>query len=537
MRGFVKKRIGITESNRWNLLLIISGMASAVPFILPHLYFLSFVSYIPLFFTLFKDNSFGKRAIRSLFCFFLPFYVILYYWFVCLYPLSFAGLTKVQGALVVAIALVGVPLLHSAIMSFGITLLLRLCRNKKALLPVCASCAYVLCEYLQSLGTFALPWGRLFVGQIKCLPFLQSASLFGAYFITFVIILINALLAYSYLNTGIRKTVSALTALAVFVANLTFGVVRMAVGQEYPEEITVAALQGNMTSGMKWSGSAVSNASERYLIAADNAKKYASDRGKKIDLFLTAETAFPITLSLDRKLNNTKSTEKVLEFAKSVVDETDAVLIIGAFTEEDGKTYNSLYQFEKNGLHAKCYSKQHTVPFGEFLPYRSVLETLVPPMKELNLLGEDLSRGENQTPLETKIGKVACLVCYDSIFDNLARKQVKDGARIIAVSTNDSWYKTSKALDQHAAHSVMRAIENNVSLVRSANTGVSLTVNPYGEVTKSLGANKLGYVCDTLPVTSNVTLYTRIGNVIVLLCGMFLAVTAILSKINAYNEK
>ena len=79
----------------------------------------------------------------------------------------------------------------------------------------------------------------------------------------------------------------------------------------------------------------------------------------------------------------------------------------------------------------------------------------------------------------------------------------------------------------------MRAIENNVSVVRSANTGISMTINPYGEVTNSLGVNKLGFVCDTLPVTSWVTLYTRIGNVFVLWCMVVLCVIAIVSKIKS----
>jgi len=318
----------------------------------------------------------------------------------------------------------------------------------------------------------------------------------------------------------------------VFLSNLTFGVVRLAMPLECENQITVAALQGNMSSEMKWSGNVVENASNRYLNAAQKAKEYSLEN--EIDLFVTAETAFPITIVRDGKLDKTQNSVKVLDFASSVLDSTDAVLLLGAFSEYDGKTYNSVYMCTKDGVYAKTYDKQHIVPFGEFLPYRKVLETLVPPFRELNLLGDDLVRGKNEEPFETDKGKIASLVCFDSVFPQLCRYQVKNGARIVAVSTNDSWYKTSKALSQHAAHSVMRAIENNVSVVRSANTGISMSINPRGEITKSLGALKTGFVCDTLPITSKVTLYTKIGDMILPIGAVFVFLTAILS---AYKRK
>ncbi len=534
MRIFGEKSVRTFVSRHQKLLYAIFGLLSALPFVIEEMFFVSFVSYVPLFYPLVKEDYNGKRAFCSLFCFFYPFYFALYHWFVCLYPLDFAGLGNFESVIVVAIALVFVPLLHTLIMSLCIALCYKLCRNVKVFLPLVFAFSYMLGEYLQSVGTFAFPWGRLFVGQIEFLPFLQSASLFGSYFITFVIILINALLAYSYASTGMRKTVSALLVLFVFLSNLTFGVVRLAMPLEYENQITVAALQGNMSSEMKWSGSVVQNASERYLKAAQEAKKYAVEN--KIELFVTAETAFPVTIVKDGKMNKTQGATKTLEFVSQLLDGSDAVLLLGAFSEYGDDTYNSVYMCTKEGVHAKTYDKQHIVPFGEFLPYRNVLETLVPPFRELNLMGDDLARGKNEQPFDTDKGKIASLVCFDSVFPQLCRYQVKNGARIVVVSTNDSWYKTSKALSQHAAHSVMRAIENNVSVVRSANTGISMTINPRGEVTKSLGALKTGFVCDTLPITTKVTLYTKIGDVILIIGAVFILLTAVLSACKRKNR-
>ena len=212
------------------------------------------------------------------------------------------------------------------------------------------------------------------------------------------------------------------------------------------------------------------------------------------------------------------------------------MLLVGAFSEKEDKTYNSIFKCTKKGVFADYYNKQHIVPFGEFLPYRALLELIFPAFSNMNLLGNDLTAGKNETPIITEKVKIAPLVCFDSVFPQLCRKQVKEGARLVAVSTNDSWYKTSRALNQHAYHSVMRAIENNVSVVRSANTGISMTINPYGEITNSLGAYKTGAVCDKLPITSKVTLYTKIGDVIVPIGAFLLVFFAVISTCFIKNK-
>ena len=106
-------------------------------------------------------------------------------------------------------------------------------------------------------------------------------------------------------------------------------------------------------------------------------------------------------------------------------------------------------------------------------------------------------------------------------------KTGKNGARLVIVSTNDSWYKTSAALDQHLKHSVMRAVENGVSVVRSANTGISALITPDGRIVRSLGANKYGSITATLPISSGTTLYSRIGDIINIAGIIFIFVLAL----------
>ena len=94
----------------------------------------------------------------------------------------------------------------------------------------------------------------------------------------------------------------------------------------------------------------------------------------------------------------------------------------------------------------------------------------------------------------------------------------RNGAELIAISTNDSWFSDSAALDMHNSQSRLRAIETGRYIVRSANTGISSVIDPLGNVKEELGALECGYVVSTVHLRSNTTPYTVIGNAFVYFC-------------------
>lgn len=479
-----------------------------------------------LFVTVFDFEKSLKRVYSSLFCFFGLFYLFSYSWFASMYPLDFAGLGNAESIAVVAIAMIFIPLIHSFMMSlfvFAGYLAAKHCRNIY-LRAVLVSFGYVLGEYVQSLGTFAMPWVRLFVGQTAFPVLLQSASLFGSYFITFVMVFVNALLAFSLRNAeedNVRARNVFCIALAVFCLNLGFGVVRVNTA-DYSGCKTVDAvvLQGNIPSGEKWSGG-VSDG----VIYTELAEIAAADYkdGESADIAVMPETAFPVHIRPDDGVVSYVEADSV-----NIAATLDAEVFVGAFGEQADKEYNSLFVVDNEGNISKPYNKQNLVPFGEFMPYRKVLSAAVPSLAEINMLSSDLSAGTDYQPLETKPGKAACLICFDSIFSETARKQVKNGADYIVVSTNDSWYKTSDALYQHADHSVMRAIENNRPVIRSANTGVSRIIDSKGKVICETKVNTRTYIREKVPMPENKTLYTFIGDVPVY-AGAFVIVIMLVS--------
>ena len=475
-----------------------------------------------LFITLFDFNKTSKRVLCSLFCFFFAFYFCVYSWFVNLYPLDFAGLGSVESIGVIIIAETAIPFIHACLMtcfvfaSYFAAKRVNNCFVRAALVGF----GYVLGEFSQSLGTFAFPWVRLFVGQTSFPVLLQSASLFGSYFITFLMVLVNALLAMSLVGLNVDKKKAftcLLSAVLIFSANLVFGVVRVNVGANSEKTLSAIVLQGNIPSGEKWSGDVDEKA--KYLALA----QLSSDTNA--DIAVMPETALPVTVYSDDGF--TSDAERTLA---EISQTLDAELFAGAFGYDDGKIYNSLFLFDKDGAVSKPYNKRNIVPFGEFLPYRSIIEKIVPSLGEINMLSSDISRGESVVPIETKKGKAACLICFDSIFPETARRQIKNGGEFIVIATNDSWYKTSDAIFQHADHAIMRGIENNVPVIRCANTGVSRITDRLGYMVTESEVNETTVISATVELNGNMTLYTRIGDIFVLVCFVSIVFVLIFVK-------
>lgn len=486
---------------------------------------LSWIILSMLFVMVFDFRKSLKRVLSSLFCFFGFFYLFAYSWFLSLYPLDFAGLGNAESAVVVVGGTIVISLIHTSMMS--VCVLIGYIAAKQTqnvyLRAVLVSFGYVLGEFVQSLGTFAMPWVRLFVGQTEYTALLQSASLFGSYFITFIIVFVNALLAQALLDTNgesRRARNCFCIALAVFCLNLGFGLVRINTA-DYSDckKLDAVVLQGNIPSSEKWTGE-VSDG-EVYRALADTAAEDTAF-SQSPNIAVMPETAFPATLKYD----DGRMTVARINSAY-LANRLDTEVMVGAFGREGDNEYNSLFVVDKEGNVSGTYNKQHLVPFGEFMPYRKVLSAIVPSLAEINMLSSDLSKGTDYQPVETKSGKAACLICFDSIFSDTARKQVKNGADYIVVSTNDSWYKTSDALYQHADHSVMRAIENNRPVIRSANTGVSKIIDSKGKVLSETKVNTRTYIRETVSMPEDKTLYTFVGDVPVYMGALLILIALV----------
>ena len=498
-------------------LLLAGGLATALILVFPILGILQWISMVPIFLGVYalldRERISAKRAYLYGFLTVYAYYFVLYHWFVKLYPLDFAGLEPGAAAGVVAIAWLGMPLLQ-AIPGGLIFVFYRLIGKTDAfkrfsiLRPFAFSALWVIFEWSSTLHWTGVPWGRLALGQIEMLPMLQSASLFGSYFVSFLILTVNGLLAYSLVFAE-KKRLCALAACGVLVANFAFGVVAQSIPAKEENTLRAAVLQPNVGSQEKWGDS-----EELTMERCEEFTRKAAEEGA--ELLILPETVFPFELGYD---------DYLIDFFADLATEYDVYFLIGAFyTDKRGDEYNGLYLMTPDGeLSETIYGKRHLVPFGEYVPMREFVETVFPPLSDIAMLDSDLAAGKDSSLFETEWGRVGSLICFDSIYEQLTLDSVRDGADLMVISSNDSWFFDSAAVYQHQAQAQLRAIESGRYILRSANTGISTIISPKGELLAWIDPLVDGYAVSDVATISQNTLYTVVGNLFVYLSMIFCA--------------
>jgi apolipoprotein N-acyltransferase len=190
--------------------------------------------------------------------------------------------------------------------------------------------------------------------------------------------------------------------------------------------------------------------------------------------------------------------------------------------------WNSLVALGAQGDIVATYDKAHLVPFGEYVPLRSIL----PIDKIVPSIG-DFSVGPGPRTLDLRgLPPVSPLICYEVIFPGAVIDGAARPAWLLNV-TNDAWYGVSSGPFQHVAIARVRAVEEGLPLVRAANNGISAVIDPYGRLLRHLDLDAIGVLDSTLPRAAAPTLYERAGDAVFLgLALSFLAVTTILALTN-----
>ena len=516
----------------------------ALPLVIPSLGFLQWVSFVPCALLLYicaeMPNLKKKQLYLYGFVFFMCYYVTVFHWFFYMYPMEFAGIGKGAALVVVFAATLGVSLVQ-AVMSallfvlFYVIAKSRICDKAAILKPLLLSALWVIFECWQTVGWWGVPWGRLCIGQADYIFTLQSASLFGSYFVSCIIVCVNSLMAYAILDMKKAKAF-CFASIGIILVNTVFGAVYMSIDSNKEEnKVKVAAIQGNIDSDDKWA-----SGEESFLATFNTYAEYtkmAAEEGASIVVW--PETALPY--------NFFQNSYGMVSRMSSLAKECNVTILFSAFTEEYGASYtdkgndglyNSVILVNPDGSFGeKVYSKQHLVPFGEFVPMETLVMTLIPPLAEIQMLDRDLLEGNDSAPIVTQNGNITCGICFDSIYEGVILDGVREGGELISISTNDAWFKDSRGLYMHNTQSSLRAIETGRYVVRAANTGISTIISPNGEVMQLCPALEGGYVIDDVYMRSNTTVYTVIGNLFVYICMAFVSIAWIISRIDYHKAR
>ncbi len=186
--------------------------------------------------------------------------------------------------------------------------------------------------------------------------------------------------------------------------------------------------------------------------------------------------------------------------------------------------YNSLYAIRPSGDIAAFYDKTHLVPFGEYMPFR----WLIPYDKIASGYG-DFASGTGLTALAADgLPAFTPLICYEAIFSGNVTPEGLPKPKWLLNITNDAWFGMSTGPYQHYATTRLRAVEEGLSLVRVANTGISAVIDGYGRTVSELGLGQRGVVDAALPEpASGFTPFGLLGNLIPLLLATAAGGTAL----------
>ncbi len=368
---------------------------------------------------------------------------------------------------------------------------------------------------------FGFGWNLLGYSQADQPLILQSANTVGIYGVSFLIAFMNGL-AFEILNAVDQRRfrrLGAAMAAGVVVMSLVFAHGYYHLGK--PLEVRTlrfSVLQGNIPQNLKWDPQARESIIQIY-------SKLTQLAGlERPDLIVWPEAAFP------GYLNEDPEQSRIVELVKN----TAIPVLIGAPHLEDRDTaFNSAYLFNAEGQMQFRYDKLYLVPFGEYVPLHPVFSWLEPLAYSLGV--SDFSAGKEATIFDLGNGiRFGALICFEDIFPSLALNLAELNAGFLSVITNDAWFGPTAAPYQHLQASIFRAVENGISVVRAANTGVSAFINPRGQVIERVKDSKgidifvTGRATAELPVENEMTLYRRggylfpYGALLLLLCGLLL---------------
>jgi apolipoprotein N-acyltransferase len=288
-------------------------------------------------------------------------------------------------------------------------------------------------------------------------------------------------------------------------------------------KIKVRLVQPSIKQTLKWNNELLYSNFRSYI---DLSKSKTLD-GVKLVVWGETATPYPVDF-VPRYLNEMK--EAIGE---------DGFLATGVirYSMENGEyvPYNSLFVIDDGGDIKDYYDKVHLVPFGEYLPFRKYLPDFMKPVA--NVVG-NMGRGEKYKNIKVEgLPLMGGAICYESIFPKeVVNPKVKP--EVLLVVANDGWYGESFGPYQHLVSSQMRAVEEGVSVIRSANTGISAVIKPNGQIVGKIGLNEVGISDVMLPsVLSVKTLYGLYGNLILFIMFVLGVVLILILNTRTLNKE
>jgi apolipoprotein N-acyltransferase len=369
---------------------------------------------------------------------------------------------------------------------------------------------WVACELGRSRAALVPdPWALLGYSQVGVQRIVQIADLAGVYGVSFLVASVNgALAACAWPGARGRRAGVELGLAALLVAfALGYGAVRL--GEEIPAgaPVRVAVVQGNVDLGHQWREEFYGANLDVYLRLTRPVLAQKPDQ--KPDLVVWPESAVSFFLAH----------EPVYQRMIGSVLTPGTELVLGGPHHDGPRTQpffrNSGFVLAPGGEVTDRYDKLVLLPFAEYFPLHSI-ELLRRRFERVRVF----TPGAEPRLLRTAHGRVGALICFEAIYPEYVRTLVRAGAAWLINLSNEAWLGNTDFPLQYLNMASLRAVENRRYMIRSATSGVSAIIDPYGRVVTRGPLFEEAVLLDAVRPIEMITVYARVGDVFAGLCTM-----------------
>jgi len=361
------------------------------------------------------------------------------------------------------LAVIALPALLSSFTALFLTISFILFKNKTLLGFVGFCFALFISGWVRGHAFTGFPWNLYGYGWISVLEIAQTAYWVGPYGLTLLTIFWGSVIGFCFTHEKYKIILGL--ALITIISSYFIGKTRLNEQTAFNEDVAIHVVQPNIAQVDKWKPEMLAKNFEKHL-ALSQIKSSATK-----NIIIWPETALSPAF-----VKSPAVTQRI----RNLLDE-NTILLSGVldYKAEGRKAeyYNGLMVWTHNAAPKRIYDKSHLVPFGEYIPFQKY----IPLRPVVAFTGFQRGNGP-ETILMSGFPSFTPKICYEIIFPQKMIKRDQAKPDYILTITNDAWYGDSPGPYQHFTQARFRAIENNIPVIRSANTGISGVIDGYGRI-------------------------------------------------------
>jgi apolipoprotein N-acyltransferase len=403
--------------------------------------------------------------------------------------------------------LVPVPLLVGLFPAFFAFVLARAVKRWGTWALLTAALIWPALEWVR-LGVTGQLWNALGYSLAYKPSLIQSASWGGVYAVSFVLVAINAAIAFVLLKRTVKATILGVAVIVVV------AVIAIEKGRTQIRPLTtrndpvVVALQPNVPMDLVKSTAEMKALTDRHVSMTEAALNSLPETSSP-RLVIWPESPMNFTYATDSQLR-----ELLVNFATK---HHASILFNSQEPAPNDGIYNSALFVNERGELIGQYDKIRLMPFGEYVP----LPRWMPGANLITAIVGDFTPGTRFTLMPVGNSRAGVFICVESAYPYIVRNLTNEGADVLINISNDGYLGPTAVRRQHLANAVFRAVENQRKVLRVTNSGITAAISDHGEVLDATDSFEPAVRIWRIggPINSQ-TFYTRHGDVFVAACAL-----------------